>query len=82
VSYTEGSYFGDIQLFHGLKSNFDYIVETQNCTLFSLPKDRLDEALKIYPQYLAFYQQRALRRYHYIKSIRDEVREEVFHTFD
>jgi hypothetical protein len=58
------------------------MVETQNCTLFSLPKDRLDEALKIYPQYFAFYQQRALRRYHYIKSIRDEVREEIFHTFD
>lgn len=58
------------------------MVESQNCTIFSIPKDRLDEALDIYPDYLNFYKQRALRRYHYLKSVRDEIREEVFQTFD
>jgi hypothetical protein len=70
LSYIEGSYFGDIQVFMGINSNYNYQIDCNEAIIYSLRIEPLFEALESYPKYLIFLKQRAYRRYHYLKKMR------------
>jgi sulfur transfer complex TusBCD TusB component (DsrH family) len=73
---NHGSYFGDISYIFKVK-NLYYFESSRNkpAKIFALVDDALDNIFDSFPDFQKIFELRALRRQHYFKKLKNQMRE-------